>query len=120
MVTLSQILKNPRGLKKTIFNYRKFCYPQKKGHCMDILRIAPKKPNSARRPVVKTALTLGYSVIAYVPGEGHNLQKFSAVLIRGGRIADLPGVRYKVIRGKYDCQGVLYRKNSRSLYGNKK
>lgn len=94
--------------------------PQKKGFCIRVYKAAPKKPNSARRAVARIGLTNTFQLTAYIPGETHNLQKFSAVLVRGGRLQDVPGVNYKVIRGKYDCQSVLKRKKSRSLFGTKK
>ena len=94
--------------------------PQRKGVCLKVYTRAPKKPNSALRKLTKIRLTNSMDVIAYIPGEGHNLQEHSMVLIRGGRVKDLPGVKYRVIRGKLDLQGVLNRKTSRSKYGTKK
>lgn len=94
--------------------------PQRKGVCVKIFTRTPKKPNSALRKVVKLKLSNGRKVEAYIPGEGHNLQEFSVVLMRGGRVPDLPGVKYHLIRGKYDFQGVKNRKTSRSSYGTKK
>ena len=94
--------------------------PQCKGVCVKIFTRTPKKPNSALRKVVKLKLTNGRKVEAYIPGEGHNLQEYSVVLMRGGRVPDLPGVKYHLIRGKYDFQGVKVRKNARSRYGTKK
>ena len=94
--------------------------PQRKGVCLKVYTRAPKKPNSALRKLVKVRLTNSIDVIAYIPGEGHNLQEHSMVLIKGGRVKDLPGVKYRVIRGKLDVQGVLSRKTSRSKYGTKK
>jgi len=94
--------------------------PQKKGVCIRVYTTTPKKPNSALRKVAKVRLSNGKEVIAYIPGEGHNLQEHSIVLVRGGRVKDLPGVKYHIIRGKYDAAGVEGRKNSRSLYGTKK
>ena len=94
--------------------------PQRKGVCLKVYTRAPKKPNSALRKLVKVRLTNSIDVIAYIPGEGHNLQEHSMVLIKGGRVKDLPGVKYRVIRGKLDVQGVLNRKTSRSKYGTKK
>lgn len=91
--------------------------PQKRGVCTRVYTTTPKKPNSALRKVCKVRLTNGYEVTTYIPGEGHNLQEHSIVLIRGGRVKDLPGVRYHVIRGRYDAAGVEGRKKSRSLYG---
>ncbi|HOK23160.1 MAG TPA: 30S ribosomal protein S12 [Candidatus Hydrothermia bacterium] len=94
--------------------------PQKRGVCIRVYTTTPKKPNSALRKVAKVRLSNGKEVIAYIPGEGHNLQEHSIVLVRGGRVKDLPGVKYHIIRGKYDTAGVEGRKNSRSLYGAKK
>jgi len=94
--------------------------PQRRGVCTRVYTTTPKKPNSALRKVCKVRLTNGYEVTAYIPGEGHNLQEHSIVLVRGGRVKDLPGVRYHVIRGKYDAAGVEGRKKSRSQYGVKR
>ena len=94
--------------------------PQKRGVCTRVYTTTPKKPNSALRKVAKIRLTNGFEVIGYIPGEGHNLQEHSVVLIRGGRVKDLPGVRYHVLRGVLDTQGVGDRKQSRSKYGTKK
>ena len=94
--------------------------PQKKGVCVKVFTRTPKKPNSALRKVAKIKLSNGKRIEAYIPGEGHNLQQYSVVLMRGGRVPDLPGVKYHLIRGKYDFQGVKNRKNARSLYGAKK
>ena len=94
--------------------------PQTKGVCVKVFVRTPKKPNSALRKVVKLKLSNGKRVEAYIPGEGHNLQEYSVVLMRGGRVPDLPGVKYKLIRGKYDFQSVKNRKKGRSLYGTKK
>jgi len=91
--------------------------PQKKAICIKVYTRTPKKPNSALRKVSKVKLSNGKKVEVYIPGEGHNLQQYSAVLIRGGRVQDLPGVKYHMIRGKYDFKGVKNRKTSRSLYG---
>ena len=93
--------------------------PFKRGVCVKLTTMTPKKPNSALRKIAKVRLTSGQEVTAYIPGEGHNLQEHSVVLIRGGRVKDLPGVRYHIIRGQLDTQGVGDRKNSRSLYGAK-
>jgi small subunit ribosomal protein S12 len=93
--------------------------PQKKGVCIKIFTRTPKKPNSALRKVAKIKLSTGKKIDAYIPGEGHNLQKYSIVLMRGGRVPDLPGVKYHLIRGKYDFQGLKNRRTSRSLYGTK-
>ena len=94
--------------------------PQKRGVCTRVYTTTPKKPNSALRKVAKIRLTNGFEVIGYIPGEGHNLQEHSVVLIRGGRVKDLPGVRYHVLRGVLDTQGVKNRKQSRSKYGAKR
>jgi small subunit ribosomal protein S12 len=94
--------------------------PQCKGVCVKVFIRTPKKPNSALRKVAKLKLSTGKRVEAYIPGEGHNLQEYSVVLMRGGRVPDLPGVKYHLVRGKYDFQGVKNRKNARSLYGTKK
>ncbi len=92
----------------------------KRGVCTKVYTTTPKKPNSALRKVAKVRLSNGVEVIAYIPGEGHNLQEHSIVLIRGGRVKDLPGVRYHIVRGVYDTQGVANRRRGRSLYGNKR
>ena len=94
--------------------------PQKRGVCTRVYTTTPKKPNSALRKVARVRLTNGFEVTSYIPGEGHNLQEHSVVLIRGGRVKDLPGVRYHMIRGKLDTQGVQGRKQSRSKYGVKR
>jgi len=93
--------------------------PQKRGVCVQVKTVTPKKPNSALRKVARVRLTNGQEVTAYIPGEGHNLQEHSVVLIRGGRVKDLPGVRYHIIRGTLDTEGVADRKTSRSKYGAK-
>ena len=94
--------------------------PQRRGVCLQVMTRTPKKPNSALRKVAKVRLTNGYEVIAYIGGEGHNLQEHSIVLVRGGRVKDLPGVRYKIVRGALDTQGVRGRQQARSRYGAKK
>ena len=94
--------------------------PQKRGVCTRVYTTTPKKPNSALRKVARVRLTNGMEITAYIPGEGHNLQEHSVVLVRGGRVKDLPGVRYKIIRGTLDTQGVKNRKQARSRYGAKK
>ena len=94
--------------------------PQKRGVCTRVYTTTPKKPNSALRKVARVRLTNGFEVTSYIPGEGHNLQEHSVVLIRGGRVKDLPGVRYHILRGNLDTQGVADRKKRRSLYGTKK
>lgn len=95
-------------------------FPQRRGVCTRVYTTTPKKPNSALRKVARVRLTSGIEVTAYIPGEGHNLQEHSIVLVRGGRVKDLPGVRYKIIRGSLDTQGVKNRKQARSRYGAKK
>ena len=94
--------------------------PQKRGVCTRVYTTTPKKPNSALRKVARVRLVNGIEITAYIPGEGHNLQEHSIVLVRGGRVRDLPGVRYKVIRGAYDCAAVQDRKKARSRYGAKR
>lgn len=94
--------------------------PQARGVCTRVFTMAPRKPNSALRKVARVKLSTGFEVSAYIPGEGHNLQEHSVVLIRGGKVKDLPGVRYHIIRGTLDCAGVEGRKEARSLYGAKR
>ncbi|AZQ76052.1 MAG: 30S ribosomal protein S12 [Flaviflexus sp.] len=94
--------------------------PQRRGVCTRVYTTTPKKPNSALRKVARVRLSTGIEVSAYIPGEGHNLQEHSIVLVRGGRVKDLPGVRYKIVRGSHDTQGVKNRKQARSRYGAKK
>ena len=94
--------------------------PQRRGVCTRVYTVTPKKPNSALRKVAKVRLTNGFEVIGYIPGEGHNLQEHSVVMIRGGRVKDLPGVRYHILRGVLDTQGVKDRRQRRSLYGAKR
>tara|TARA_B100000315_G_C14591687_1_gene596193 strand:+ start:4693 stop:5061 length:369 start_codon:yes stop_codon:yes gene_type:complete len=94
--------------------------PQKRGVCLQVKTMTPKKPNSALRKIARVRLTNRQEVTAYIPGEGHNLQEHSIVLVRGGRVKDLPGVRYHIVRGTLDCQGVQNRKQSRSKYGAKR
>jgi small subunit ribosomal protein S12 len=94
--------------------------PQKRGICVKVTTVTPKKPNSALRKIARVRLTNGMEVTAYIPGEGHNLQEHSVVMIRGGRVRDLPGVRYHIIRGRLDTAGVDVRRQGRSLYGAKK
>lgn len=95
-------------------------HPQRRGVCLVVKTASPKKPNSALRKVAKVRLTNGYEVVSYIPGEGHNLQEHSVVLIRGGRVKDLPGVRYHILRGVLDTQGIAKRRQRRSLYGAKR
>lgn len=121
MLTFQQYLRNNRIKTKTKKKTPALRQnPQKRGICIKIYIINPKKPNSAKRKVARIRLTNKYEITAYIPGEGHNLQEHSMVLIRGGRVKDLPGIKYKVIRGKLDCLGVSKRIRSRSLYGTKK
>jgi len=121
MITYRQLTNRKRKEKKKSKRTKALQQnPQKKGHCLRVYRTAPKKPNSARRPVARIGLVNNIPVTAYIPGENNNLQKFSCVLIRGGRVPDLPGVNFKIIRGKYDCLGVVQRRSSRSCYGVKK
>ena len=121
MPTLNQLLKTSRQPKKRKNKTPALerC-PQKKGVCLKVFTRTPKKPNSAIRKVARVKLTNKQEFIAYIPGEGHNLQEHSVVLIRGGRVKDLPGVRYHLIRGKYDLQPVKNRLQRRSKYGAKK
>jgi small subunit ribosomal protein S12 len=121
MVTTNQLIRFGRAPKtyKTKSPALEKC-PQKRGVCIKVYTTTPKKPNSALRKVARVRVSNGYEVIAYIPGEGHNLQEHSVVLLRGGRVKDLPGVRYHIIRGALDLQGVKDRKQSRSLYGAKK
>ncbi|KAJ3213273.1 hypothetical protein HDU67_003116 [Dinochytrium kinnereticum] len=119
--TLNQVIRGCRKpLKKKSGAPALDACPQRKGVCLKVFTIKPKKPNSAQRKVTRVRLTNGKSVLAYIPGEGHNLQEHSVVLVRGGRVSDCPGVNYKVVRGAYDCQGVVNRMNGRSKYGSKK
>ena len=121
MPTINQLVRQGRKkVKKKVKTPALESCPQKKGVCVRVYTTTPKKPNSALRKVARVRLTSGQEVTAYIPGEGHNLQEHSIVLVRGGRVKDLPGIRYKVIRGVLDCQGVANRKKSRSRYGTKK
>ena len=121
MPTINQLVRKPRS-KQTRRNKvpAMEANPQKRGVCTRVYTVTPKKPNSALRKVAKIRLTNGFEVIGYIPGEGHNLQEHSVVLIRGGRVKDLPGVRYHIVRGVLDTQGVKNRKQSRSHYGAKR
>lgn len=105
------------GLKSGQGNKKRMAAPQRRGVCTRVYTATPKKPNSALRKVARVRLTNGMEVTSYIPGEGHNLQEHSVVLVRGGRVKDLPGVRYKVVRGTLDASGVSDRKQSRSQYG---
>ena len=121
MARVNQLIRKPRKVKKAKSDVPALVgSPQKRGVCTRVYTTTPKKPNSALRKVCKVRLTSGYEVISYIGGEGHNLQEHSVVLIRGGRVKDLPGVRYKVIRGALDTSGVSDRKQARSRYGSKK
>jgi len=121
MPTISQLLRKDRELQKVKSKSLalKKC-PQRRGVCVQVGTMTPKKPNSALRKVARVRLTSGFEVSAYIPGEGHNLQEHSIVLVRGGRVKDLPGVRYHIVRGTLDTQGVNNRKRSRSKYGAKR
>ena len=121
MPTISQLVR--KGRKKVVKKSKSASLvgcPQKRGVCTRVYTTTPKKPNSAMRKVARVRLTNGIEVNAYIPGEGHNLQEHSVVLIRGGRVKDLPGVRYHILRGNLDTQGVTARKQQRSKYGAKK
>ncbi|MGQ9707463.1 MAG: 30S ribosomal protein S12 [bacterium] len=121
MPTINQLVRRPRRkLRARSKTPALKGNPQKRGVCTRVYTTTPKKPNSALRKVCKVRLTSGYEVTAYIPGEGHNLQEHSIVLVRGGRVKDLPGVRYHVVRGVYDCSGVEGRKQARSQYGVKR
>nr|QJH88458.1 ribosomal protein S12 [Pterocladia lucida] len=121
MPTIQQLLKKSRSkLKYTKRSNALRNFPQKKGICVRIYTINPKKPNSAERKVAKVQLTTGKFIIGYIPGEGHTLQEHSLVLVRGGRVKDLPGVFYHFVRGVYDLNSVKNRKSARSKYGAKK
>ena len=121
MPTISQLIRKPRKDKrvKSKVPALESC-PQKRGVCTRVYTITPKKPNSALRKVARVRLTNGFEVASYIGGEGHNLQEHSVVLIRGGRVKDLPGVRYHTVRGSLDTAGVKDRKQARSKYGSKK
>ena len=121
MPTIQQLIR----LKRKSRNYSKKtpglkACPQRRGICTRVYIVTPKKPNSAMRKVARVKLTSGFEVTAYIPGEGHSLQEHSIVLLRGGRVKDLPGVGYKIIRGALDCTGVKNRKQGRSKYGARK
>ena len=136
MPTINQLVKNPRkkvtkkskspAMEQVLNSLKRKRYklPKgasfKRGVCLKVTTTTPKKPNSALRKIARVRLSNGQEVTAYIPGVGHNLQEHSIVMIRGGRVKDLPGVRYHIVRGVYDTQGVEGRKNSRSLYGVKK
>ncbi|MFH1838003.1 MAG: 30S ribosomal protein S12 [Candidatus Kuenenbacteria bacterium] len=135
MPTINQLIKNPRKKKRArkvsilgvVFNSLRRTKrtlpkgaPFKRGVCIKVATMTPKKPNSALRKFARVRLSNGMEVTAYIPGVGHNLQEHSIVLLRGGRVKDLPGVRYHIVRGVFDTQGVQGRKQGRSLYGTKK
>ncbi len=134
MPTFNQLLKTKRTKKKfksktpalaEIFNSRKKISketnsPFKRGVCLQVKTSTPKKPNSALRKVARVRLSNGKELTAYIPGEGHNLQEHSVVMVRGGKVKDLPGIKYTIVRGTFDLQGVKSRKTSRSIYGTKK
>lgn len=134
MPTINQLVRKPRkrvtskskspALQRVVNNLKTSNYekpaPFKRGVCVKVTTKTPKKPNSALRKVARVRLTSGYEVWAYIGGEGHNLQEHAAVLVRGGRVKDLPGVRYHIVRGSLDLQGVSDRKQGRSKYGTKK
>lgn len=121
MPTVNQLIRKPRAkvVVKSKVPALEAC-PQKRGVCTRVYTTTPKKPNSALRKVAKVRLTNGYEVISYIGGEGHNLQEHSVVLLRGGRVKDLPGVRYHMVRGSLDTAGVKDRKQARSKYGAKR
>lgn len=121
MPTINQLIKTPRKpkIRRSKTPALEAC-PQKKGICLKVFIVTPKKPNSALRKVARLRLSNNKRVTAYIPGEGHNLQQYSTVLMRGGRVKDLPGIKYHLVRGKYDFLGMKNRKVSRSKYGTKK
>src|SRR3990172_11210584 len=121
MPTINQLIRKGRSAtkKKTKSPALKKC-PQKRGICISVYTTTPKKPNSALRKVARVRLSNGMEATCYIPGEGHNLQEHSVVLVRGGRVKDLPGVRYHIVRGTLDSSGVTARRKSRSKYGAKK
>jgi len=121
MATINQLVRKPRKSKAEKSNVPALeACPQRRGVCTRVYTTTPKKPNSAMRKVARVRLTNGYEVTSYIGGEGHNLQEHSVVLIRGGRVKDLPGVRYHTVRGSLDTQGVKNRKQARSKYGTKR
>lgn len=124
MSTINQLLMNQKSLRKPKKKINKTpalqkC-PQRRGVCLRVYTKTPKKPNSALRKVAKVRLTNSIEIIAYIPGEGHNIQEHSVIMVRGGRVKDLPGVKYRMIRGILDLQGIKNRRQSRSQYGAKK
>ena len=121
MATINQLVRKPRKRQKDKSNVPALeACPQRRGVCTRVYTTTPKKPNSAMRKVARVRLTNGFEVTAYIPGEGHNLQEHSIVLLRGGRVKDLPGVRYHIIRGTLDASGVEARRQGRSKYGAKR
>ena len=121
MATINQLVRKPRKDKRQISSVAALqACPQRRGVCVRVYTTTPKKPNSAMRKVARVRLTNNKEVNAYIPGEGHNLQEHSIVLIRGGRVKDLPGVRYHIVRGALDTSGVEDRKQRRSKYGTKR
>ncbi len=121
MPTINQLVRNARKVQKNKKTTPALeACPFKRGVCTRVYTVTPKKPNSALRKVARIRLTNGFEVSAYIPGEGHNLQEHSIVMIRGGRVKDLPGIRYHIVRGILDTQGVNNRKQSRSKYGTKR
>ena len=121
MATTAQLIRSPRRTRPEKTKVPALgAAPQKRGVCTRVYTTTPKKPNSALRKVAKVRLTNGFEVIGYIPGEGHNLQEHSVVMIRGGRVKDLPGVRYHTVRGSLDAAGVAKRRQSRSKYGAKR
>lgn len=121
MATVNQLVRKPRARKVAKSNVPALeACPQKRGVCTRVYTTTPKKPNSALRKVCRVRLTNGFEVTSYIGGEGHNLQEHSVILIRGGRVKDLPGVRYHAVRGALDCSGVKDRKQARSKYGVKR
>ncbi|EMZ64667.1 ribosomal protein S12 [Escherichia coli 2735000] len=121
MATVNQLVRKPRARKVAKSNVPALeACPQKRGVCTRVYTTTPKKPNSALRKVCRVRLTNGFEVTSYIGGEGHNLQEHSVILIRGGRVKDLPGVRYHPVRGALDCSGVKDRKQARSKYGVKR
>jgi len=121
MPTINQLVRKPRRVQASKSKVRDLdASPQKRGVCLVVRTMTPKKPNSALRKIARVRLSNGKEVTAYIGGEGHNLQEHSIVLVRGGRVRDLPGIRYHVVRGSLDCLGVDGRKQGRSKYGAKK
>ncbi len=121
MPTISQLIRRGRiSKKKKTKSPALKASPQRRGVCLQVRTMTPKKPNSALRKIARVRLTTGIEVTSYIPGEGHNLQEHSIVLVRGGRVKDLPGVRYHIVRGTLDASGVNQRRKSRSKYGAKR